>query len=96
MIGKVLWFNVKDGYGFVRGLEDGVDYFAHFSKIIADQGTFRSLQKGDAVDFTPSQSDRGDGSSKPQALQIKVVGGVDGTVLREDDDHNFRGHEQST
>ena len=95
MIGKVLWFNVKNGYGFVRGLADDVDYFAHFSKIIAEPGHFRLLQKGDTVEFEAQQVDRGLGITKPQALSIKVVeGGKDESLLREEPSSNIRGHIQ--
>ena len=72
MVGKVLWFNIPNGYGFIKG-EDGADYFAHFSKIQAEPGEFRVLEQGDVVEFEPTESDRGNGVKKPQALSIKVV-----------------------
>lgn len=89
MIGKVVWFNVKNGYGFVRGADE-VDYFAHFSKIIAEPGHFRLLQKGDTVEFEAQQVEREAGITKPQALNIKVVeGGKDESLLREEPSSDF-------
>lgn len=85
-----MWFNVKNGYGFVRGLDDGKDYFAHFSKIVAEPGQFKLLQKGDTVDFTPSVADRGEGLVKPQALNIKVVEGGSHEILRDHADSDIR------
>jgi cold shock CspA family protein len=91
MLGKVVWFNVKNGYGFIQGQEDRVDYFAHFSKIIAEPGDFRLLTKGDTVEFTAMEADRGNGQSKPQAVSIKIVEEAAHEVRGTNTDHNFRG-----
>lgn len=32
MKGKVKWYNIKQGYGFIKG-EDGVDVFVHKSDL---------------------------------------------------------------
>lgn len=69
--GKTIWFDVKKGFGFVKG-EDGVDYFAHFSKIDAPDGEFRLLEEGEDVEFEPFFAERGD-SKKPQAKEIKSI-----------------------
>lgn len=47
MIGKVKWYNIKQGYGFIKG-EDGEDVFIHKSEI-----PFWTifLNKGDQVEF---------------------------------------------
>lgn len=68
MIGKVLWFDVKKGFGFIRC--KGVDYFAHYSKIIAEEGEFRVLEQNEMVEFEPFTADRVEGS-KPQAKNIR-------------------------
>jgi cold shock CspA family protein len=91
MLGKVLWFNVKNGYGFISGLEDRVDYFAHFSKVIAEPGEFRLLNKGDLVEFQPVEADRGNGQSKPQAANIKIIEeAACDEIRRTDTDHDQR------
>jgi cold shock CspA family protein len=89
MLGKVVWFNVKNGYGFIKGHEDHLDYFAHFSKIIAEPGDFRLLTKGDTVEFTGVEADRGDGQSKPQAVSIKIVEEAAHEVRGTNTDYNF-------
>jgi CspA family cold shock protein len=69
--GVTLWFDVKKGFGFIKG-EDGVDYFAHFSKIIAPDGEFRLLEEGEKVEFESFYAERGD-SKKPQAKEIRSL-----------------------
>lgn len=86
MIGKVLWFDIKKGFGFIRG-EDRIDYFAHYSKIQASSGEFRTLEEGQKVSFEPFMTDRPDGSQKPQAKNITSL---------ESEDENFRESHHST
>ena len=74
MRGQVIWFNVKNGYGFIKG-QDGTDYFAHYSKIKSEPGEFRTLEKGAVVEFDPQTKSREDGD-KPQAFDIKIIEGV--------------------
>ena len=47
--GTVKWFNNAKGYGFI-GREDGPDVFVHYSAITSEG--YKSLQEGDAVEFT--------------------------------------------
>jgi CspA family cold shock protein len=73
MKGKVLWFDVKKGYGFIKSIA-GDDVFVHYSKIKEDEpGEFRVLYQGDEVEFETFFSDRGDGSKKLQAKDVKIV-----------------------
>lgn len=51
------WGRIK-GYGFIQG-EDGTDYFVHFSNIISDKAGRKNLEKGQTVDFTPMENDKG-------------------------------------
>lgn len=81
MKGKVLWFDVKKGFGFIRS-EDGQDVFAHYSKILANPGEFRLLEENEEVEFEIFISKRADGSDKPQAKDIKRKEGG-GEILRE-------------
>ena len=73
MKGTVVWFDVKKGFGFIKG-EDDIDYFAHFSKILAPDGEFRLLDEKEVVEFEPVSIDRGRGITKPQAINIKSIG----------------------
>ena len=55
MKGKVKWYNVKQGYGFIKG-EDGNDTFIHKSNL-----PFWTifLKPGDKVRYIPRQSAKG-------------------------------------
>mgnify|MGYP001066264268 FL=1 len=54
--GKVKWFSASKGYGFIERT-DGPDVFVHFSAIEMDG--FRTLQKGQEVEFTIEQGPKG-------------------------------------
>ena len=54
--GTVKWFNGAKGYGFISR-EDGDDVFVHYSAI-QDEG-YRSLDEGQAVEFTIEQGPKG-------------------------------------
>jgi cold shock CspA family protein len=68
MIGRVVWFDVKKGFGFIRA--DGKDWFAHYSKIEAPAGEFRLLEENEIVEFEPVMIER-NGLEKPQAVHIR-------------------------
>jgi len=61
--GVVKWFNASKGYGFISNPE-GEDVFVHFSSI-RDDGSFRSLEEGQRVEFTI-----GEGKKGPQAQDV--------------------------
>lgn len=86
MIGKVLWFDVKKGYGFIRA--NNQDVFVHFSKILAPAGEFRVLEQNELVEFELFFAERGDGSEKPQAKNVKRAGEQQNEVLREKPDNS--------
>ena len=54
--GTVKWFNDAKGYGFISR-QSGEDVFVHFSAIQANG--FRSLQEGQAVQFTVTKGPKG-------------------------------------
>ena len=56
MEGRVKWFSVKKGYGFIE-TEEGKDVFVHYSHI-AGNG-YRSLEKGDKVRFSTIETEKG-------------------------------------
>lgn len=55
MKGKVKWYNIKKGYGFIEG-EDGEDVFIHKNDV-----PFWSifLNKGEKVEYTKENSKKG-------------------------------------
>jgi CspA family cold shock protein len=64
VLGKVMWFNSKKGYGFI-GQKNGPDVFVHYSAI-QDTG-FRTLSEKDNVEFEIVQGPKG-----PQAANVRV------------------------
>ena len=54
--GTVKWFNSVKGYGFITP-DEGEDIFVHYSAIQGEG--YRTLQEGQAVEFTVVESDKG-------------------------------------
>ena len=54
--GTVKWFNADKGFGFIQQ-DDGPDVFVHFTAI--DSSGYRTLDEGQRVEFTTTQSDKG-------------------------------------
>lgn len=78
MFGRVLWFDVRKGFGFIDGgikSPDGnnVDVFVHYSKIIGPNGEFKELKEGDYVEFELFFADRTGGNTKPQAKNVRLL-----------------------
>jgi CspA family cold shock protein len=63
--GRVKWFNVKKGYGFIEAEEFG-DVFVHYTGIDGDG--FRKLKESDKVSFEIEKSPKG-----PQAVNVKLI-----------------------
>ena len=62
MEGTVKWYNLKKGYGFIKG-EDEQDYFVHFSALGGAM-----LRENDKVSFDAADTDRG-----KQAQNVKLL-----------------------
>lgn len=63
MKGTVKWFNATKGFGFIS-TEGGEDVFVHYSAL-EENGEFRTLDEGQAVEFEIV-----DGAKGPQASNV--------------------------
>ncbi len=63
--GTVKWFNDAKGYGFISR-QNGEDVFVHPSAI--QSNGFRSLQEGQAVEFTVTKGPKGFQAENVQVL----------------------------
>lgn len=74
VIGQCKWFNDKLGYGFITvqdGVDKGKDIFVHHSGIKPLNSNYKTLKKGEYVNF-----DIIDGDNGPQGVNITgVLGG---------------------
>ena len=77
-LGRVKWFNNKQGYGFVTILEgehEGLDVFTHHSAIKVATEQYRYLTQGEYVSFSLQKS--GDKNHKFNAADVTgVLGGM--------------------
>ena len=67
--GKVVWFNNKQGFGFLEWHKDGSkqkDMFVHFTDI--DMSGFKTLKSGDEVQFEIGENFNG----IPKAIKVVV------------------------
>jgi len=55
--GKVKWFNVKKGFGFIVDPNVQEDIFVHYSAIKSEG--FKALEEGDTVEYELFQDDKG-------------------------------------
>jgi CspA family cold shock protein len=63
--GTVKWFNDAKGFGFISR-QNGEDVFVHFSAV--QSSGFRSLQEGQAVEFTVTKGPKGLQAENVQVL----------------------------
>jgi CspA family cold shock protein len=74
MKGKVKFFNVMKGFGFIAG-DDGKEYFVH--KTGLTKGTL--LRENDTVTFNPAESDKG-----PKAENVALESAAGKTAQKEE------------
>ena len=56
-MGVVKWFDPEKGYGFITQ-ENGDDVFVHWRQIVSE-GSFKTLDEGDKVEFDVVQGEKG-------------------------------------
>ena len=72
-IGQVKWFNPKLGYGFITvvvGDDKGKDIFAHHSGIKPTNSNYKTLEKGEYIQFNVTNGQNG-----TQAVDITGIEG---------------------
>jgi cold shock protein len=72
-VGQCKWFSDKLGYGFVTIQESedkGKDIFVHHSGIKPRNSNYKTLKKGEYINFNIIDGDNG-----PQAVDITGIGG---------------------
>jgi CspA family cold shock protein len=68
--GTVVWFDNKQGIGFLSWELNGTaqkDMFVHFSDIVCDG--FKTIKKGHRVSFGIGQNNKG----QPKAIEVTVI-----------------------
>jgi CspA family cold shock protein len=68
MRGTVKFFDDEKGYGFITPEGGGKDVFVHYSNIVTDNRTFRTLHDGDPVTY-----EVGEGRKGPEARNVHVT-----------------------
>lgn len=66
MIGTVVWFCPRKGFGFIKVEGRRKDVFVHFSQIVADG--YKQLQENDRVEFEIGATAKGE-----QAEQVVLL-----------------------
>lgn len=66
--GEVRIFHDPKGYGFIAPEDGGKDIFVHYKSIQATAGKWRTLSRGDIVEFEVADSERG-----PVATNVRIV-----------------------
>ena len=64
--GKVKWFNVQKGYGFITPDDGGEDIFVHHTNI--EMEGFRKLYNAQEVEYEVGEGEKG-----PQANNVRIL-----------------------
>lgn len=68
--GSVIFFDAKLGYGFLQWENSAkTDLFVHFSDIVSPNGGFKTLKKGQKVEFSIGKNNRGE----DKATEVTVI-----------------------
>lgn len=86
LLGRVKWFSVDDGIGFIRNLDDPTDeIFVHHSQLKTTSDCFHCLYEGEYVEYEEGAANKE--NYKKQAI---AVTGIRGGPLLCEVKHSFR------
>jgi CspA family cold shock protein len=77
VIGRVKWFNNKNGFGFIN--YNGGDIFVHHSALVVPENQFKYLIEGEYVEFTSEK--RADDPEETQRHSATDVTGPNRGIL---------------
>ena len=84
-VGRVKWFNNKEGYGFVTALDgekNGLDIFVHHTSIKVDREQYKYLVQGEYVEYNLAAVPKPtDGSSPKHEFNAINISGIKGGML---------------
>ena len=84
-VGRVKWFNNKEGYGFVTALDgekNGLDIFVHHTSIKVDREQYKYLVQGEYVEYNLAAVPKpADGSSPKHEFNAINISGIKGGML---------------
>ncbi len=68
--GKVKWFDVEKGFGFIEPEDGGKDVFVHRNNV-ENLGYNQGLEDGEKVEFNVEETDKGLSAVEVQSLEYK-------------------------
>lgn len=68
--GKVKWFDVEKGYGFIEPEDGGKDVFVHRNNV-ENLDYNQGLEDGEKVEFNVEETDKGLSAVDVQSLEYK-------------------------
>jgi CspA family cold shock protein len=78
--GTVKWFNDAKGFGFISPKDGSADVFVHYTAINTGGG-FKTLAENQLVEFDTVSGPKG-----PQAANVRVAGGAEGSSKHREDE----------
>jgi cold shock CspA family protein len=68
LVGRVKWFNAKQGYGFITDSKTSADVFVHHTGLVAPENVYKTLREGEYVEYSTKVDE------KQKTVAIDVTG----------------------
>ena len=89
-IGKVIWFDRRKGYGFIRVISEtenkDKEVFCHYSKIVSES-PYKKLMPGECVSLNVTHDPN---AEEKKQYSSEEVSGLFGTELLCDSNYNYK------